>query len=224
MTRLFGAVLAAGLMFAGAAQADGPARVRGQLVSFNATQLVVETAQHEQITVAMDPKTRFALSHPATLSAVQPGGFVGIATKDVAGKEIALEVTIFPPAMRGAGEGHYPWDKLPDTTAPGGMAHSSMTNGAVSMAMPAPEVTTSMTNGNVNLANAAGGGKILVLSYKGGTQRIFVPAKAPVVALSPADASALTVGDYVFVVALPGPNGLTAAFVNEGADGLKLHN
>ena len=223
MTRVFGVVLAAGLMFGGAAKADGPVRVRGQLVSFNATQIVVETAQHEQITVAMDQSTRFAVSHAATLSDVQPGGFIGIASKDAAGRQVALEVTVFPPAMRGAGEGHYPWDALPDTTAKGAIAHSSMTNGAVSAAMPAPKIATSMTNGDVNLAKAAGGGKIVVLTYKDGTQRIFVPANVPVVALAPADAGVLKVGDYVFVVALPGARGLTAAYVNEGADGLKLH-
>lgn len=56
---------------------------------------------------------------------------------------IALEVVIFPPSLKGTGEGHYAWDRIPDTTLSGvGTAPSAMTNGTVS-AVGAP--TTGLT-------------------------------------------------------------------------------
>ena len=47
---------------------------------------------------------------------IEKGSFIGTATKDVGGTQVALEVVVFPPSMRGTGEGHYAWDKIPDTT------------------------------------------------------------------------------------------------------------
>ena len=45
------------------------------------------------------------------LAAIVPNTYVGIATRTGANGELrAIEVLVFPEAMRGAGEGHYAWD------------------------------------------------------------------------------------------------------------------
>ncbi len=45
---------------------------------------------------------------------------------------MALDIIIFPPAMKGAAEGHFGWDRMPDTTLAGGAnTATSMTNGSV---------------------------------------------------------------------------------------------
>ena len=57
------------------------------------------------------------------LADIKPGTYVGIATRTGANGELqAIEVLVFPEAMRGAGEGHYAWDLEPG---------SMMTNGTV---------------------------------------------------------------------------------------------
>ena len=54
----------------------------------------------------------------ATLADIKPGSFVGIGAMPQAdGTQRALEVLIFPDAMRGTGEGHYPWDLQPKSTS-----------------------------------------------------------------------------------------------------------
>ena len=70
------------------------------------------------------------------------------------GSQSALEVHTFPEAMRGTGEGHYPWDLRPQST---------------------------MTNASVEQVVTAVDGQTLTLKYKDGEKKIFVPAKAPIV-------------------------------------------
>jgi hypothetical protein len=67
----------------------------------------------------------------------------------------ALEVHIFPEAMRGTGEGHYSWDL---------------------------RLQSMMTNANVEQVGATVEGRTLTLKYKDGEQKIFVPVDTPVVA------------------------------------------
>ena len=59
---------------------------------------------------------------------------------------IALGVVIFPPAMKKAGEAHYGWDRINDTTLSGsrGMSSNTMTNGTIS-AVQSSGVTSSST-------------------------------------------------------------------------------
>jgi hypothetical protein len=202
------------------ALAAGPERVRGTIVSATESSLIVRETTGQVVTIALTPQTGYAVSKAASLSAIKPGGYIGTATKDMDGKNIALEVVVFLPAMRGAGEGSYAWDSIPDTTAGGAAVTSHMTNGDVQSAMPA--TASHMTNGNVQASTAANGDKTLVVTYKGGQQTIIVPPTAPVVKVAPATYAALRTGESAFIVALPGAAGLTAAYVNVGLGGIKL--
>ena len=63
----------------------------------------------------------------SSLADIKPGDFVGSAAiKGADGKMHAQEVHIFPEAMRGSNEGHYPWDLKPG---------SMMTNATVADAV-----------------------------------------------------------------------------------------
>jgi hypothetical protein len=208
------------VMLGSAALAASPERVRGTIVSATESSLTVRETTGQVVTIALTPKTRFGESRASSLSAIEPGGFIGTATKDDNGKNIALEVVVFPPSMRGTGEGSYAWDSIPDTTAAGATVTSHMTNGDVQSAMPA--TASHMTNGNVQASTAANGDKTLVVTYKGGQQTILVPPTAPVVKVAPATYAALRTGESAFIVALPGAAGLTAAYVNVGLGGIKL--
>jgi hypothetical protein len=131
---------------------------------------------------------------------------------------------IFPAAMSGINAGHFPYDRLPDTTLSGGAITSSMmTNGSVAAVSVAPgaSVNTTMTNGTVSASASQNGVKQLTVTYNGGQQLILVPPTAPIVNLLPSSVSDLSKGAYVFVDAANDGRSLTAGLVAAGAGGLK---
>jgi hypothetical protein len=133
---------------------------------------------------------------------------------------VALGVLLFPPAMKGALEGHFDWDPIPDTTLSGGATTASaMTNGTVKAATPAAgarTVTSTMTNGTVSSASASGGAKRITVTYQGGEQVVLVPPTAPVVTVVPGGKSDVTVGKVVFINATRQDGQLSAAAVFAG--------
>ncbi len=134
---------------ASAASAETPvavARASVEAVSPDGASLSVKTRSGEAETIHLGPKTRYILVVPATLADVKQGAFIGVAAVPGDGGALkALEVHVFPEAMRGTGEGFRKFDLAPN---------SSMTNGAV--------------NARVDSAD----GQKLTVSYKGGQQSI----------------------------------------------------
>jgi hypothetical protein len=92
---------------------------------------------HDSISIqAKSGIVRIQIRHPLTtyrqipsdLSHVTYNAFVGvISVKEAIGIELATQIKIFPPELRGAGEG----SSMMDAGA-GAMTHSRMTNGSVS--------------------------------------------------------------------------------------------
>jgi hypothetical protein len=114
-----------------AVAAPEPERVRGTVSAISANELTVNTASGG-IAMMLGGDTKYVKVVRSDLDHIDTGSFIGTATKSVGDKQVALEVVVFPPSMKGAGEGHYAWDRLPDTTLSGGARTSStMTNGNV---------------------------------------------------------------------------------------------
>ncbi|TMV47448.1 hypothetical protein FGG78_40755, partial [Thioclava sp. BHET1] len=107
--------LASLLAVATANAAPAPSRYRGTITAITPTSVTVHTRAGEDRTFAIGTDTHYVTVHQAALSDIKADDFIGTATKNIGSALIALEVTIFPAALRGAGEGHYAWDKLPDT-------------------------------------------------------------------------------------------------------------
>lgn len=203
------------------AQAAAPTpHVRGTVTAIKGDTVEIKTDDGKTDSVMLNDKTRFVGVTKSSLDAINKDSYIGTATKDVGNKLVALEVVIFPEAMRGAGDGHYDWDPLPDHTLAGGSTVSStMTNGNVSVAAPAGgKVNSSMTNGNVATSAAAGGAKQLTVTYKGGEQQILVPPNVPVVMLAPG--SRETLKDGAAVVVTTAKDSSTALSVAVGIDGV----
>jgi hypothetical protein len=206
MNRLFGLslVLTAGLSVATAGAAQ-PERIRGTVTAVSPSEVTVITATGK-ITLQAGPDTKYLTVVPSDLDHIADGSYLGVAAKTVGEKQVALDVLIFPPAMKGAAEGHFGWDRMPDTTLAGGArTASSMTNGSVATVAAdgtATTTTSSMTNGSVAAASQSGGVRQVTLTYKGGQQTILVPPTAPVVTLHPGSGSNLEPGDKVFVNAI----------------------
>jgi hypothetical protein len=189
-----GVLLACGLALA-LAQAAQPLRVRGTVVSLSDPTLVVHTREGTEVSITLASNWTVSGVVKANIDDIKPGTFVGVAALPSPGNELrAIEVLIFPEAMRGLGEGHYPWDLLPE---------SSMTNATVA----------SVVEG-VN-------GRTLKLTYKSDEKTIAVPPEAPIVTFSAAEKSEVRPGAAVFVPAQRQTNGtLHATRVLVGKEGL----
>ena len=224
MMRRLGLILAAAMIAAPALAAPQSDRIRGTIESVDQNSLTVRTDAGDIVKIAFSDATKYARVVKSSLSKVEKGSFIGTATKGAGNFLVALEVVIFPPSMRGMGEGHYAWDKLHDTTmGHGAQVASNMTNGTVQAEAPMggpAEVNTAMTNGNVQAASDQGGAKRLTVTYNGGQQTILVPPTAPIVAFQPADRSVAMKGAHVFIHASEAAGQQTADFVAVGKDGL----
>ncbi len=167
--------LVAGVLLSGAAHAqsgDTPARLRGKVdtVAGDAMELTLRNGTKE--TVKLAPDTRVTWLTEAQPSEIKPGSYIGTAAAlQPDGTLKALEVQVFPPSMRGVGEGTRPWDLGPQ---------SSMTNGTVGSLV-------------------ASSGRTITITYKGGEKRVLVPDDVPIVTYEPTDRSALTSGANVLV-------------------------
>ncbi len=133
MNRLFSLTLAITTVASVAAHAAAPERLRGTVSAVTADSVTVHTADKD-VAVGLTADTHYLKVVKSSLTMVDKDSFIGTATKEVGGKLVALEVVIFPPAMKGTGEGHYGWDRIPDTTLSSGKAATSsmMTNGTIS--------------------------------------------------------------------------------------------
>ena len=193
-------VLAAGFALAlSPALAQNPpvasARATIETVAPDGAALSVRTRAGEERTVRLGPKTRFVLVVPATLADVKPSSFIGVAAMPGEnGEQKAMEVHIFPEAMRGTGEGFRPFDLAPGST---------------------------MTNGNIDARVDATSGPKLTVTYKGGQQTIVVDPKTPIVALEPGAQTDLKPGAAIIARGPKQEDGsIDAAFVLVGKDGL----
>jgi hypothetical protein len=165
---------------------DKTVRVRGTIDRVEGDVYVIKARGGGELKVTLADKAPVTAVVKASLADVKQGSYVGIATMPQAdGSQKALEVLIFPEAMRGAGEGHYGWDLQP----------SSM-----------------MTNGNVDQTVTSVDGQVLVVKYKDGEKKIVVPPDVPIVAFAPGDKEELKPGAAIFVAAAkPQPDGTLQA-------------
>ena len=201
--------------------ADQPVHVRGTVTDVTATGFTVQTdAGSRTIVIAAD--TRITGVVPSSLDQITPGSFIGSANVPDGSSSRALEVVVFPPAMKGSGLGDYAWD-LPakggsaSAMTNGSVMSSAMTNGTVKKMNHAMPMASAMTNGTVKSASG-NSDRSLVVDYGKGEKTIDVPANVPVVTFKPADKSAILKGAHVFVAGLPG-NPVNARIVAVGLDG-----
>lgn len=167
--------------------------VRGTISSLRGGHLTVRTGSGQDVTVLMSRNTKVASVSRSSLSAVKKGDFIGTAATGPDNHLVAREVTVFPPALRGTNEGHYPWDLGSQST---------------------------MTNATVTAEVTQNDGHSLTLAYKGGQSTVVVPPSAPVVAIGPGDRALLQRGAKVFVIAGDQNGTLNARVVVVGKDGL----
>jgi hypothetical protein len=197
MFRTISTAILPGLLVIGVtalAQEAVPARIRGTVVSIDKQALTVTAKTGETEIVMLKPDAMVSEVVATKLSEIKPNSFVGVTAMPGAGGAMtAVEVHIFPEAMRGMGEGHRPWDLG---------AGSTMTNGTVG--------TVSGTSD-----------RTITVKYGTEEKTVTVPETAPIVTFQQGNMAELVKGAHVIVFAQKSPDGtLSAARVSVGKDGL----
>lgn len=188
---------AAVLPVAASAQSSDTVRIRGTIVRVDANTLVVQDRGGEVVSLARPAEMAVSEVYRIKLSDIKRGSFIGTAAMPQAdGTQKALEVVVFPEAARGTGEGHRPWDLLPQST---------MTNATVADLAAAPK--------------SVRGGQQLRLTYKGGEKTVIVPPDVPVVTFRPGTDALLVPGARVLVNAQEKNGTPTALRVTAGRNG-----
>ena len=188
-----------GLMVASPALAQDaapPVHLRGTIAAIDGSTVTLAPAEGRHLVVHLAPDARIIATRGASLADIVPGTYVGIANVGPDGRQDALEVHIFPEAMRGTGEGQRGWDLGPK---------SRMMNGAVGKKVESYD------------------GQTLTLRYKGGESAIQVRPNTPVVAYAPGTMADLKQGAGVFVreARATADGGFDATSITVGIDGIK---
>jgi hypothetical protein len=169
-----------------AAQAQSPTtRIRGEVEKADGDTLVIKTVDGASAKVALAPGYSVGGVVKATTADIKKGGFIGVGARPQPdGSLLAVQVFVFPEAMRGTGEGHRPWGVLPDST---------MTN-----------ATVAETVSRVDGAN-------IVLTYPGGEQKVAITPDANIIMATPAQTSELVAGAQVAMSATKQADGSFSA-------------
>ena len=185
------------LSIAGSAFAqDKPVRVRGEIVSLEGPIMTVKSRDGSEMKIKLADNVGVSGIIPVKLEDIKPNSYIGVSSMPQPdGTQRAMHVHIFPEALRGTAEGHFPWDNQPK---------SMMTNATVA-----------------NMVKSVDGETITV-KHKDGEQKIVVPPSAPIVTYVPGSMADLKPGAKIFIVAAARqPDGtFTASRVSVGKDGL----
>ena len=148
------------------AQQPETVRVRGTIEAVDGAMLTVKSRDNQtfyKVRVSGDAVVRGLVR--ASLAEIKDNTFIGVSgLPQPDGSQKALEIHIFPEAMRGTGEGHQPWDLVPNST---------MTNAAVTQMVKAVD------------------GDEITVKYKGGEKKIIVLPQTRIVTFVPGDKSEL---------------------------------
>lgn len=164
-------------LFAAGAQAQSQApqtRIRGTVEGLDGQSLTVKT-QEGTTTIALAPNYSVGAVVKAATADIKKGSFIGVGARMLPGGGLsAVQVFIFPEAMRGTGEGHRPWAVLPEAT---------------------------MTNATVAETVSRVDGSSVTLTYPGGEQTIAITPEANIIMAAPAEAADLVAGAQVALTA-----------------------
>ncbi|MES2190684.1 MAG: hypothetical protein V4454_11205 [Pseudomonadota bacterium] len=185
-----------------AAQTPPVVRMRGTIVSVTPTSMVVRDRSGEVVDLLISDKLVVSEVYPIRLEDIKPGSYIGTAALPQAdGTQRSIAVSVFPEAARGTGEGHRPFDLMPQST---------MTNATVDDV------------GTISNSVSSAGGRTLKLKYKDGEKTVIVPADAPIVTSRPGDRSLLVPGASVSLFAQEVAGKPTVLRLNAGRNGFAL--
>ena len=156
-----------------AQQSPTPTRIRGTIESLDGSMLSIKTREGTDVKVKMTDDLKVIGIAKTTLSEIKPGSYIGVsAMPQPDGSQKAFAIHIFPEAMRGAAEGHRPWDQRPNST---------------------------MTNATVAQTVASVDGQVIEVKYKDGEKKVVVPPDAAIVAFADGEKSEIKPGAKIII-------------------------
>ncbi len=179
IARLVFGIAFAAIVTVASASAEQTVRVRGTIEGVDGPLLIVKSRDGETLSLKLADEVKVVAMVKASLADIKAGSFVGsTALPQSNGRWQAVEVHIFPEAMRGVGEGDRPIDYRPLST---------MTNGTVGDVAGGP--------GGATVTKAEG--VTLTLKYKEGEKKIDVVAATIIHTYAPGSSDELKVGAIV---------------------------
>jgi hypothetical protein len=179
------------------AQAPQTVRLRGTIEKVDGNTLVAKSDKGDELKINLADKTQIVDVVKASMADIKDGAFIGSgAMPQPDGSQKAIEVHIFPEAMRGTGEGFRPWDGAPNS---------------------------SMTNGTVGGAAVTGvNGPVITVKYKDGEKNIVVGPDVPIVKFEIGSMNDVKPGvAFTVVAATKQPDGsFNVSRVNVGVNGV----
>lgn len=171
-------LLAAGfaIVFATAAHAQAPGRIRGQIEKMDSGAMALKQRDGTMLNVKLADDARVAALNKATLADIKNDTFIGIAgVPRPDGSIEAHSIHIFLPAQRGVvADRHGPWDSRPNST---------MTNAYVE---GTPVVSAD--------------GQLLKVKYKDGEKTILVTPQTSITAVAAGNKDELKAGTQVIIM------------------------
>jgi hypothetical protein len=192
-------LLLLGLCLGGPAAAQSVPRIKAKLVSFEGNLLtVMPEGEKQSMKIGVRPATRILQEEQKTFADIQSGDYIGaVLTKTPQGAFNAQEVHIFPPALKGSGEGLYP-------ATPG--SSRFILNGTVT-GTAASTLTVKFRGASGDGAKCTGRAPVIVINGCEGNATVTVEKAAPVIALAAADKSLLVPGAVLAISIMAGPDG-----------------
>jgi len=175
MRRTLGAAAIA-LLFATAAIAQQPSRIRGQIEKADGGMLSLKTRDGAMLNVKVADDARVAALVKASLADIKNDSYIGVAGMPRPDGSIeAFSVHIFLPSQRGVvPDRHGPWDAKPGST---------------------------MTNAFVESSVAEKDGQTLMVKYKDGEKKIVVTPTTTITAVAPGNKDELKAGAQIIIMA-----------------------
>jgi len=191
------AVLSANLAVSSVAAQQQSVRIRGTVEAVDGAMLSVKSRDGQTTyKVKMTDNVAVRGIVKATLADIKSGSYIGVTGMPQAdGSQKAVEIHIFPEPLRGTGEGHRPWDLLPNST---------------------------MTNATVVQMVKGVDDEVITLKYKDGEKKIVVTPQTEIVTYVPGSKDELKHGAKIFIAgaARKDDGTLEAASVSVGRDGI----
>ena len=183
-------------MFASAGAQD-TMRVRGTIERVEGPVYVIKTRDGAELKVALAEPGLVVALVKASMADIKPGSVRRLdrQCRNPTAARRRSKSHIFPEAMRGTGEGHYPWDLQAEST---------------------------MTNANVEESVTGVDGQTLTLKYKTGEKKIVVTPQTVIITYMPGDKNELKAGTKIFIGAAKkqADGTLLTPRINYGKDGL----
>jgi hypothetical protein len=173
-----GASVALTVLFAtsfAVAQAPNMVRVRATIESVDGQMITAKSRDGAEMKIHLADNAPVNEVVKVALADIKPNSYIAVtAMPQPDGSQKATAIIIFPEAMRGVGDGHRPWDYVPNST---------------------------MTNGAVDSSVASVDGQKLVVKYKDGEKTMIVTPETLIATYAKKSLADLKPGEKIFIAA-----------------------